>query len=491
MSRVMLDSSSEDELQVREPSPVPAKRRRRALPVEKPDSPEPQAPVSPPPLPPKKRGLAQLVDVTERTNERLRAAGLPGTVGLMTFCGQRVGKDAGGNITFTPDPELVASFNKTREAEALASTSSAPPRPTFLALKSKHAPAAPTAANEAQWQSGMEMALSMLVPLKVDHKGLTLLPDNETLECFKKAAQAFLTEKKIFLPLTFSSNPSFKHLVARFLYHFIMKASGIGNDANPSGCVVWKHGCEDSLHCLHGLTMIQKEALVEMDLNSEAAQRVLKETPERAKVTPNRWGRNVVQIKNEDAYCCPHDVNMPGTNNYSPKSCGLSFTDGNKALMAFKQFMEFQGACYPKMATSRSHMLIPLKCECNWNNSLPLLGRQVCKLTPFAVQATSHVDKSLIDDPKMLATLNHPAMLVFQCCNPVYKSSKANPQKNCDFKVSVVDVMGALQVAKQMWGELVKSPVPTRFPEFKWAPEFQVQNTILPQGHEDGDDSLF
>ncbi|ANG08567.1 DNA-binding protein [Equine adenovirus 1] len=342
-----------------------------------------------------------------------------------------------------------------------------------------------------QWQLAMEMALKILTPLKVDHSALTLLPDPGTLECFRKAGQAFMTAHRICPAFTFTSPKSFQHLLGRMLLDFVIKASDIGTRAcNVSGCVIWNHHCQTRLHCLHGTPMIQKEQLVEMDVNSENAQRALKETPEKAKIVANRWGRNVVQLVNEDAMCCSYDVALSG-NNFSGNSCGMFYTDGRKALMAFSQLMAFQRASYPKMKTAESHMLMPLRCECNWNSDLPLLGRQTCKITPFSLQTAAGVDKGAVEDAKLLATLNHPAILVFQCCNPVYRNSKANPQKNCDLKISAVDVMACLQIAKQIWQASVGSPPPLRFPEFKWAPEYCYQNTILPQGQVDKDDSLF
>lgn len=492
MSRVIVDSSSEDEtVRARSPSPppLPPKKRRRAAAAAAADGAAAAEPVAGPSVR-VEAPAAWAASSAAAATEQLRQAGLPGSVSAVTFCGQRIEVDAQGKVSYTPDEKLLKAMKGGFGAQ---SEEKKPKRPTSLALKSKNqpAPAAPLG-QEAAWQRGMELALSLLLPLKVDHKELTLLPDGGTLECFRRAVQAYLSETRTFLPMTFTSNNSFRHLTARFLLDMVTKEAGLaGENANVSGCVVWQHGCEETLHCLHGLPMIQKESLIELDINSENAQRVLKETPERARVTPNRWGRNVVQLRNEEAFCCPHDVNMVGNNNFSGKSCGMAYTEGGKALMAFRQAMAFQTASYPKMAHSRSHLLIPLKCECNWNSHLPVLGRQVCKVTPFAIQATSHVDRSLVDDPKMLATLENPAMLVFQCCNPVYRNSKANPQKNCDMKISVVDVMTSLQIAKKMWLQYVKSTPPTRFPEFKWGPEYQVQNTILPQGAGDADDSLF
>lgn len=347
--------------------------------------------------------------------------------------------------------------------------------------------------SELKWQKAMDVAVSVLVPLKVDIKDLTLLPDGGTMECLKKAAQSWLNDQKKFVSLTFSTQKSLQTVMARFLLDFILRSADITTaEWNPTGCVVWNHQTEsDKLYCLHGLPMLNKEQLVEMDINSENGQRALKETPEKAKIVTNRWGRSVVQVKNSDAMCCFHDMKSP-LNAFSSESCGHSYTDGIKALQAFKQIAAFVKASYPQMARAGELLLMPLVCDCNYGyQPTPLLGRQTCKVTPFTMAALSNIDRSMVGDPKVLATLDHPAILVFQCCNPVYRNTRANPQKNCDFKISATDVVMALQLAKQLWFSMTGTKPPIMIQEFKWRPQYRVQNTILPTGQDDDDESLF
>ncbi|BBE29315.1 single-stranded DNA binding protein [Bat mastadenovirus] len=435
---------------------------------------------APPRPPPKKlrrseplRGHHAMLEEVRAVNEALEAQGTPGRMYLQTFCGQRIEKDDEGNITFVKMPGFTMPKLPVNE----------PPIIPSVAAK-------PTQNNEHRWQDAMELALKILTNYQVDHKNLTLLPDSGTLDCFKKAAQSYLTSTKTVVTYNFTNQKSFQHMVGRLLLDFVIKSVGLVEGSNPSGCVVWAHGCQNQLMCLHGSHMIQKEQMIEMDVGSENGQRVLKENPEKTKIVKNRWGRNVVQMINEDAYCCFMDVSL-SNGNFSANSCGMAYTDGTKALTAFKQVMAFQKACYPQMATAETHLLIPIKCECNWNNTLPLLGRQTCKITPFAMPSTAHIDKAMVNDPKMLATLDNPVMLVFQCCNPVYRNSKAAPQKNCDFKISAVDMIAAVQIAKQIWNACIGTPPPLKFPEFKWSKEYSYQSTILPQAQADSDVSLF
>lgn len=346
--------------------------------------------------------------------------------------------------------------------------------------------------NEQKWQKAMDIALSVISQSKVDTKDLTLLPDHGTMECLRKAAQAWLNEQKKFVPLTFSTQKSLQTVMARFLLDFILKSAEVTPlEWNPNGCVVWDHHIEDKLHCLHGLAMINKEQIVEMDISSEGGQRALKETPEKAKIVNNKWGRSVVQVKNSDAMCCYYDMKSP-LNSYSAESCGHSYTDGVKALQAFNQISAFLKASYPQMPKAGQLLLMPVVCECNYGYQVSqLLGRQTCKVTPFTLSAIANVEPSPAMDPKVLATVNHPAILVFQCCNPIFRHTKANPQKNCDFKISATDVITALQLVKQMWVSRTGMKAPVAIQEFKWQPHLRVQNTLLPTGQEDLDESLF
>nr|WRQ19837.1 MAG: DBP protein [unidentified adenovirus] len=382
------------------------------------------------------------------------------------------------------------------EDEAGPDDSSDAPHPPLPSLPpKKKAKVASGPSEEQKWQEVTEAAMKFMVPLKVDTKGLTMLFDSPTFECFRKACQAWLNEKKVMPSLTYSTHKSFVSMMARFVFDFLVKSCDLipKSNVNLTGAAIWEHGClaeGGALKCLHGTPMIQKEQIIEMEVSSENAQRALKEQPQKAKVTTNRWGRNVVQLKNDDAAACVNDANSPN-GSFSSKSCGMFFTESSKALVAFRQIMEYQKACYPKMPSAGSRLLMPVKCECNYINPMPLLGRQTCKITPFSLSSASGLDAGSISDPTFLASVNHPAVLVFQCCNPVYRGSRANTQKNCDFKLSAPDAMSALQLAKQFWNSYFEKPAPLTIPEFKWQASLQYQNSILPTPFEDRDDALF
>ena len=345
-----------------------------------------------------------------------------------------------------------------------------------------------------KWQEVMETAKLFMTPLKVDTKALTMLFDQATYDCFKKACQAWLHENGIGLNLTYTTHKTFVAIMARFIFDFTMRHCQMEGkpNVNVSGSAIWTHGCDSEVKCLHGTPMIQKEQVIEMDVTSENGQRALKEQPQKAKVTTNRWGRNIVQLRNSDALACVQDANSPN-GSYNNKSCGMFYNDGSKALQAFRQIMSFQLAAYPKMPQAGTRLLMPLKCDCNYlHTGMPLLGRQTCKMTPFALSTPQGVDESSISDATVLASVQNPALLVFQCCNPVYRGSKASNQKNCDFKISAPDYLNALQLAKRFWSSYFPdSPAKVVIPEFKWCQQYQYQNSILPTSLEARDECLF
>lgn len=398
---------------------------------------------------------------------------------------------AGGEYS-KPRSAAVECAEESDEASKPAGKLSKPKRPQTLSITN---PLNKMMANEVKYQAAMDCAVMILTPLKVDIKNLTLLPDQPTIECFTKAAQAWMSEKRTTPSLTYTTSKTFKTMVGRLLFSFVTKHAALNcGNWEPSGLALWRHNCspEKGLHCFHGTPMISKEHMIEMDLASENAQRALKETPQRTKVVANKWGRQVVQLLNNDAACCPHDVACaPGS--FSNKSCGMFYTEGLKALTAFSQICAYQRACYPNMGKSEELIVIPVKCDCNWANSpTPIQGRQICKISPFVLNGLAGVDKSQVEDKRVLASLDNPAVLVFQCCNPVYRGSKnASNAKNCDFKISAPDLITAIQLAKKIWTDLVKTPAPLSFAEFKWTPQLQVQNTVLPIGLDDEDESLF
>lgn len=347
------------------------------------------------------------------------------------------------------------------------------------------------------WEKGMELMTNLMEKYHVESEEKTsfkFLPEQSTV--YRKICQTWLNEEHRGLPLTFSSHKTFVEMMARFLRAYVEAYAGVKYQQwEPTGCAVWLHGCteqEGVLRCYHGLEMIQKEQLVEMDVTSENAQRALKEQPGRAKVVQNRWGRSVVQLKNDDARCCVEDVSC-GTNVFSGKSCGLFFSEGTKAQTAFRQMEAFMLANYPKMQNGQKRLLMVTHCECLYKPSgVPQLGRQLCKLTPFALSNAESLQADEVTDKTALASIQHPCILVFQCANPVYRNSRGGQGPNCDFKISAPDLLGALQLVRRLWSENVDGFLPKMLiPEFKWSSRLQYRNVSLPISHGDQEEEPF
>lgn len=343
------------------------------------------------------------------------------------------------------------------------------------------------------WERGMEAMTKLMEKFHVpneDRAAFKFLPDQGST--YRKICQTWLNEERRGLPLTFTSSKTFVEMMGRFLMAYMQSYAGVSQKSwNPTGCTVWEHRstAEDGvLYCLHGLEMICKEHVTEMDVTSESAQKALKENPSKAKVVQNRWGRNVVQLKNDNARCCPEDVGC-GPNVFSGKSCGMFYTDGLKAQVAFRQLEAFMLASYPEMQRSQGRILIPLYCDClHKADAVPRMGRQVCKMTPYGLSNADDLDVEQVSDATALASIKFPSVLVFQCANPVYRNGRGTANPNCDFKISAPDLIGAMQLVRQLWKENMQDvPLPKMLlPEFRWSPRFQYRNVALPSGH--GDD---
>lgn len=343
------------------------------------------------------------------------------------------------------------------------------------------------------WEKGMELMNVLMEKYHVENDEKTafkFLPEQNAV--YRKICQTWLNEERRGLSLTFTTQKTFTELMGRFLAAYVETYAGVKHhNWNTTGCAVWAHGCtreEGVLRCFHGQEMIQKEQVVEVDVGSENGQRALKEQPSKTKVVQNRWGRSVVQIKNDDARCCAEDVSC-GNNMFSSKSCGLFFSEGLKAQIAFKQMQAFLQAEYPQMQRGQQRILIPLRCEClNKKDLVPQLGRQMCKVTPFALSGAEDLKTNEVTDKSALASILHPCVLVFQCANPVYRNSRGSAGPNCDFKISAPDVISALQLVRQFWKENVEDPLPKLIiPEFKWSTRLQYRNVALPTGHGDAE----
>ncbi|AAS10407.1 DNA binding protein [Simian adenovirus 23] len=431
---------------------------------------------SPPPLPPKKKPRktkhVPLQDISQDSEDERQAEEELAAVGF-SFPPVRIIEKDGKRVFETLDE------NDPLTSAAATKMTMAVKNPLSLPIVSA-------------WEKGMEVMTLLMDRYRVESdlkSAFQLMPEQG--EVYRRICHLYVNEEHRGIPLTFTSNKTLTAMMGRFLQGFVHSHSQIAHkNWECTGCALWLHGCteaEGKLRCLHGTVMIQKEHTIEMDVASENGQRALKENPNRAKITQNRWGRSVVQLANNDARCCVHDAGC-ATNQFSSKSCGVFFTEGGKAQQAFRQLEAFMKAMYPGMSSEQAQMmLIPLHCDCNHKpGCVPSMGRQTCKMTPFGMANAEDLDVEGITDATVLASVKHPALMVFQCCNPVYRNSRAqNAGPNCDFKISAPDLLGALQLTRKLWSDSFPDlPVPKLLiPEFKWLPKYQFRNVSLPAGH--------
>lgn len=361
----------------------------------------------------------------------------------------------------------------------------------------------PTPSVEQKWQRGRDLVEKLFQPLKCDPSKVTLLPDAETMCAIRGACQAWMNTRRQNPQLNFSTRLSFAEQMARFVLQMILQATDeIGRDV--TGCAVWKqpvdYSADDNVskptpvRCYHGEMLIPREHTIEMSVTSEAGKRALSEQPELAKVVQNEYGRSVVRICHDDALMCIKDAQMP-SGQHGQESCGLFFSDAVKLRTCLAQYAAFQKACFPGMGEEAAgkHLAVVLRCRCNWAAScLPKpatqLGRQTCRLIPYQMSSAGQLDADSLDDERLKASVFFPCLLVFNCCNPVFRGSRGAgagqcETQSCDWKLSAPDLLNAVQMAKNMWRDLLPDePLPPlRIPELRWHNSLRFQPALLPQ----------
>lgn len=320
--------------------------------------------------------------------------------------------------------------------------------------------------NDGKFQAALDIITKLGDYVKVDVAGCTFHPNENTLE--KIMSQVLKKSKHV--PL-YSNNKSMAIVAGRFLYAAISKEVGLEPNFNATGCALWVHDWVDSPRCYHGMKMILRENVVEMPPTSEAGMTALKDG--KGILCSNKWGKQVVKIVQEHSMICPEDNTQQRFGQNSNNSCGMSFSDGKKAQIALRNSVEYTSAIFPR--TDMKHCIFIVEnCECNYANR-SILGRQISKMTPFALSGVDNLPVEDLDPVKAIA-VHFPAIFVFQCCN----FSGGKRVKSCEFKISFPDLIQAMLLAKNLWYEVFKNSMPISFPHFKWDHSKQVKNAMLP-----------
>lgn len=323
---------------------------------------------------------------------------------------------------------------------------------------------------EGRLQSALETMHKLGSYYKVDTTSFTFHPEQP--EC-DKIFSAYYKKQKY--ATTYSNVKTLATLGGRMLYAAVAKHAGLTPNVNASGCVLWYHGWGENTKCYHGEGMCKKRNEIEMPTTSEAGAAALKEG--RGTVETNRWGKHVVKIVQEKFVTCMEDLHQKG-GQHSASSCGLAFTDFDKARTAMANAEDLTKIVFPN-AHMKGCLFMPVHCECNPGGKV-IMGRQVCKAVPFVVSGTDGLKEADLS-PMQACSVRHPALFVFQCCN----ASGVKGKGGCDFKASHADLLQVLVMVRKMWTEVMGAPMAVTFPRFKWHKSLRVQSALLPEGSVD------
>lgn len=294
----------------------------------------------------------------------------------------------------------------------------------------------------------------------------------------------YLKKRKNF-SATYSTNKSINSVGGRILYAAICNSVGLNPNFNATGCFIWHHNWGDKPRCFHGEKMHQKVNEIEMSPTSDAGIQALKEG--RGIIVSNKYNKQMVKVTQPNYMFCCEDGGKFGQT--SSRSCGLSFTDGNKALIALKNAIGTAEAVFPKAASLSSVLFILGNCDCTYTGKI-IMGKQLPKMTPFTIPGTEGLDDLDIGKVQSVA-VKYPATFVFQCANAQLGTKRNCGARFCEFKISHTDMIQVLCKVKKLWYEVFNETMSLQFPKFKWDPCFQVKNAILPEIEENMDESPF
>ncbi|AAF86934.1 DBP [Frog adenovirus 1] len=309
---------------------------------------------------------------------------------------------------------------------------------------------------------------------------VNLLP---TSEFWARISENYIKKFRTDFFLTNSTLKSFTHYLGRLLASYVHATAGFEPKFNILGSEIWVHNWEEGenleLRCFHGEKMMKKTISYELVPTTVEAVKAL--ASGEGKLEKGKGNKDVVKIVNNKNYVCPKDIDYNGFPAiHASTSCGLNFANGEKAKSAFLHYADWTQAMYPKAnrASIREKMIIVTRCLCNFGHDNVQVGRQISKLTPFEIPGSNDLTQDQMDECGMMkATGQHQATIVFLCCNPVNFRAKVTIAKNCDFKLSMIDLRLAIKMSKEIWAKLNDqlegklAPAKLAFPVFKFDPK--------------------
>lgn len=274
-----------------------------------------------------------------------------------------------------------------------------------------------------------------------------------------KLVESYCKKFKPNLIFTISNQRSFYHFTGRLLASFIYEICELDCHFNALGANIWVHQWEAEnnnfiFRCFHGLKMVNKPITYILTPGSQEGAKAL--SAGEGKMEKGKNQKDIIKLTNFDNIVCPYDKDVTFPTIHASDSCGINFSNYNKAKQAFMHNIEWTAAMFPKANRSEleSKIILVTKCFCNFGNELPQVGRQLCKMTAYEIPGAADLDEEVCNNPMQKATAKFRNTFVFQCCNPITsKRTKQDNHKHCDFKLSLIDVRLAMIVSKEIWSK--------------------------------------
>ncbi|QEJ80761.1 DBP [Amniota adenovirus 1] len=341
--------------------------------------------------------------------------------------------------------------------------------------------------NEFKLQKAIDACWKLGEKFKVPMDGYTFSYNEKHLE---RIFSAYAKYKKQTM-LTYSNMKSFNTFGGRLLFAAVCDLAGIDPKFEPTGSFIWKHQWFEEpkdVRCLHGVPMFTKEVSYRVKADSERGYQALNKGEGELETAKSEKEPPMVVIKMSKFGVCYRDQYEKKSGSFHHESCGMVFTDIDKAYAAAKNAEAFNSAAFPNSQSVDGLIMIVACCDCNYAGQ-QVEGRQTTKITPWVIsEARSKTMSRNESDIYASACERYPYLFVFQCCKfqgsnnasgNAPRQTKQDQNKPCDFRLSYTDAVKALVLVKTLINEFME-PCKIHIPRFAWQECWKVKNAITP-----------
>nr|QLI49918.1 MAG: DNA-binding protein [Adenoviridae sp.] len=342
--------------------------------------------------------------------------------------------------------------------------------------------------DEQKMQKAIDACWKLGGKLKVPMDGFTFSPTEKHLERIF-AAYARLKKQTM---LTYSNLKSFNAFGGRLLLAAVSNLVDLKPKFEPTGAFIWRHQWFEEpkdVRCFHGVPMFTKEVTYRVKADSERGYQALNKGEGELEMAKNEKTPPMVLITLNKYGVCYRDQYEKRSNSFHRESCGMSFSDVEKAYAAAKNAEAFNAAAFPNSKNVEGLVMVVYCCECNYAGQ-QVEGRQTCKITPWVISEAKNKSIGKNESESYASVCErYPYTFVFQCCkfqgtnNPNLASarpSKQDQSKPCDFRLSYTDAIKALVLVKSLIEEFVDEPCKIHFPRFVWQECWKVKSAVAP-----------